>query len=80
MSVCFVNVNEDLVKGYYILSSASIDRDLIPEEVKNNLPKSYTNLPVTLLGRLARDKKYVGERLGESLLLDAMKRCYEFTT
>jgi len=41
------------------------------------LPKSYTNLPVTLLGRLAKDKKYAGERFGETLLLDALKRCYD---
>jgi predicted GNAT family N-acyltransferase len=78
LSVCFVIVdNDDLVKGYYTLSNAGIDRDLIPEHIKNKLPKSYNNLPVTLLGRLARDKKYMGERLGEILLLDALKRCYD---
>ena len=78
LSVCFVIVdNADLVKGYYTLSNASIDRDLIPDNVKNKLPKSYSNLPVTLLGRLARDKKYKGEGLGELLLLDALKRCYD---
>ncbi|HEY3389105.1 MAG TPA: GNAT family N-acetyltransferase [Prolixibacteraceae bacterium] len=78
LSVCFVIVdNDDLVKGYYTLSNASIDRDSIPEDVKNKLPKSYTNLPVTLLGRLARDKRQDGERLGEILLLDALKRCYD---
>jgi len=76
LSVCFVIVdNAHLVKGYYTLSNASIDRDLIPDDVKNKLPKSYTNLPVTLLGRLARDKKYKGEGIGEILLLDALKRC-----
>lgn len=78
LSVCFVIVdNDDRVKGYYTLSNASIDRDLISDDVKNKLPKSYSNLPVTLLGRLARDKKYKGEQLGEILLLDALKRCYD---
>lgn len=78
LSVCFVIVgNNNQVKGYYTLSNASIDRDLIPDNIKDKLPKSYSNLPITLLGRLARDKKYKGEKLGEILLLDALKRCYD---
>ena len=78
LSVCFVIAGkDDHVRGYYTLSNASIDRDLIPDDVKTIMPKSYNNLPVTLLGRLARDKKEEGERLGETLLLDALKRCYD---
>jgi predicted GNAT family N-acyltransferase len=65
------------IKGYYTLSNASIDRDLVPDNVKSKLPKSYNDMTVTLLGRLARDKKYNGERLGETLLLDSLKRCYD---
>jgi ribosomal protein S18 acetylase RimI-like enzyme len=34
-------------------------------------------LPATLLGRLAVDSKHKGQRLGELLLLDALKRSYE---
>jgi len=76
-SVCFVIADkDDLIKGYSTLSNASIDRDLIPDNVKLKLPDSYKNFPVTLLGRLAKDKKLNGERLGESLLLDTLKRCY----
>ena len=78
LSACFVIVDTNSeVKGYYTLSNASIDKDLIPESIKNKLPGSYNNIPVTLLGRLARDKKYNGERLGETLLIDALKRCFE---
>jgi len=78
LAVCFVIADtNDVVKGYYTLSNASIDKDLIPDKLKNKLPKSYSNLPVTLLGRLARDKKMDGLRLGESLLLDALKRCFD---
>lgn len=78
LSACFVIVDEgQKITGYYTLSNASIDRELVPEELKNKLPKSYNDLPVTLLGRLARDKKSRGERVGETLLLDALKRCYD---
>lgn len=78
LSACFIIADDNNeVKGYYTLSSSSIDRELIPEEVKNKLPLSYINLPVTLLGRLARDKNMNGKRLGEKLLLDALKRCYD---
>jgi len=78
LSVCFVIVSKnDLVRGYYTLSNASIERDLIPDDLKIKLPKSYSNLPVTLLGRLARDINEEGARLGETLLLDALKRCFD---
>jgi ribosomal protein S18 acetylase RimI-like enzyme len=76
LAACFVIITgNDEVKGYYTLSNASINRGLIPIEFRNKLPVSYNDLPVTLLGRLARDKKFSNERLGELLLLDALKRC-----
>lgn len=78
LSACFIIADDNNeVKGYYTLSSASIDREFIPDEVKNKLPMSYINLPVTLLGRLARDKSLKGKNFGEKLLLDALKRCYD---
>ena len=78
LSACFVIANkENVIKGYYTLSNASIDQKLIPENFKKKLPKSYTEIPTTLLGRLARDKNINGERLGETLLIDALKRSYD---
>lgn len=78
LTACFVICNEqNEVKGYYTLSNAGIDREVIPEEISRKLPPSYESLPVTLLGRLARDLRYNGERLGELLLIDALKRSYE---
>lgn len=77
LAACFVILNDhNEVKGYYTLSNSGIERDLIPAEISKKLPSSYKNLPVTLLGRLARDLKYPNERLGELLLLDALKRSY----
>lgn len=78
LAACFVICNErGEVKGYYTLSSAGIERKFLPEELRKKFPPSYQNLPVTLLGRLARDLNYPGERLGELLLIDALKRSYE---
>ncbi len=77
ISACFILAEEDnLVKGYYTLSSSSIKRDQLPPEVVKRLPGSYIDLPVTLLGRLALDKAHIGQGLGELLLVDALKRAY----
>jgi len=77
LSACFVIANKaNVIKGYYTLSNSSIDQKIIPENFKKKLPKSYTEIPSTLLGRLARDKNMNGERLGEMLLIDALKRSY----
>ncbi|MEK7723543.1 MAG: GNAT family N-acetyltransferase [Acidobacteriota bacterium] len=60
--------NGDEVLGYYTISSGSIVSDNVPE----NLPR-YP-VPVAHLGRLAVDKKAKGQKLGEILLFDALKR------
>ncbi|MEL6634322.1 MAG: GNAT family N-acetyltransferase, partial [Bacteroidota bacterium] len=39
-------------------------------------PPSYHNLPVTLMGRLAVSLNFQGQKLGELLLIDALKRSY----
>ena len=50
LSACFIIADgNDNVKGYYTLSNASIDKELIPENIKDKLPKSYNDIPVTLL-------------------------------
>ena len=76
VALCFVHADSDkTIKGYYTLSSDSIDRAILPEEMKKKMP--YKNLPVTLLGRLARDAQFKGQRIGELLLADALKRAYQ---
>ncbi len=78
LSACFIFADEDnLVKGYYTLSSTSIKRETLSEQIIKKLPPSYNNLPATLLGRLAVDNKFKGQKIGELLLIDALKKCYE---
>jgi len=76
VAVCFILKDKDnTIKGYYTLSADSVDRTLIPENLQKKLP--YKNLPVTLLGRLARDSNYKGQGIGELLLADALRRAYQ---
>ncbi len=79
VAACFIlEGEENSIKGYYTLSADSLDRTLIPESLRNKLP--YKNLPVTLLGRLARDINYKGQGVGELLLADALIRAYQAST
>ena len=78
LAVCFIFPDKDnQIKGYYTLSNDSIPADEFPEEYKMKFPKAYSQLPVTLLGRLAVDQRYQGSGLGKLLLIDALKRSYE---
>lgn len=79
LSVCFVLIEDatKLIQGYYTLSNNSIPLSCFSEKVQNKLPKSYTSIPTTLLGRLAIDKKFQKQGIGKILLIDALKRSYE---
>lgn len=79
LAVCFVLPDADTegIMGYYTLSNNSISMDVLPSDLSKKLPSSYTGIPVTLLGRLAVDKRFQGLGLGKWLLMDALKRSYE---
>ena len=64
------------VMGYYSLSSFAIAFSDLPESILKKLPK-YPLLPATLLGRLARDRRYPGA--GSLLLRDALGRSHRQT-
>lgn len=79
VSACFVHTNnQQEVIGYYTLSNSAIPRNMLPESFLKQLPK-YKELPVTLLGRLAVDKKHQGTKIGSMLLIDALKRSFELS-
>lgn len=61
------------ILGYYTLSSYGIDVGDLPADVAKKLPR-YPLIPATLLGRLAVDRRYQGQGIGELLLLDALHR------
>lgn len=81
LSACFILIDNESksIQGYYTLSYNSIPLNCFSEQVQNKLPKSYTSIPTTLLGRLAIDKKFQGKGIGKILLIDALKRSYEIS-
>ncbi|HED03592.1 MAG TPA: GNAT family N-acetyltransferase [Candidatus Fraserbacteria bacterium] len=64
------------VLGYYTLSAFSIHLENLPADLARRLPH-YPDVPATLLGRLAIDRKCQGMGWGELLLLDALDRSWE---
>lgn len=81
LSVCFVLADKQTndIQGYYTLSNNSIPLSRFSETIQKKLPKSYTAIPTTLLGRLAVDVSKQGQGLGKILLIDALKRSYELS-
>jgi GNAT superfamily N-acetyltransferase len=70
-SRCFVICAGATVVGYYSLSAGAISHESAPKALRRNMPDP---LPVLLLGRLAIDKRYHNQGLGQALLRDAMLR------
>lgn len=62
-----------IIRGYYTLSSSLIALDELSVSLANKMPR-YSSLPVTLLGRLARDRNLKDKAVGEFLLLNALHR------
>jgi GNAT superfamily N-acetyltransferase len=71
--------HDDRVAGYYTLSAASVQLVDLPPDAQRNLPR-YPHAPVILLGRLAIDQDYHGQRLGEALLFNALRRAFDVGT
>ncbi|MDD2723040.1 MAG: GNAT family N-acetyltransferase [Methylovulum sp.] len=70
-SRCFVLCVGETVIGYYSLSAGAISHEAAPKAMRRNMPNP---LPVLLLGRLAVDKRYHNQGIGQALLRDAMLR------
>jgi GNAT superfamily N-acetyltransferase len=61
------------IAGYYTLSQYAVDVGGLSEEMAKRMPK-YPEVPATLIGRLALDKRFLGKGLGAKLLMDALRR------
>ena len=61
--------------GYYSLASTGVRLDDLQESTRRKLPR-YPLVPATLLGRLAVDRHFRGQRLGAYLLVDALRRAH----
>jgi GNAT superfamily N-acetyltransferase len=66
------NAEHPRVLGFYTLSMALVESAFVSEVLKMRLPK-YP-MPVALIGRLAIHERAQGHRLGEKLLMDALRR------
>jgi GNAT superfamily N-acetyltransferase len=66
-----------LIAGYYTLASGSVAFASLPDDIRRKLPRHP--IPVAHLGRLAVDAKARGQRLGETLLMDALQRCHRLS-
>lgn len=70
----FVAVDDELgLVGFYSLSAFALQLDELPADLANKLPR-YSAIPAALIGRLARDFRSRGQRVGDVLLADAINR------
>jgi GNAT superfamily N-acetyltransferase len=61
------------VVGYYCISTGSVERRDLPPKMKR-ARGTPNQIPVAIIGRLARDDRYRGRGLGEDMLQDALRR------
>jgi GNAT superfamily N-acetyltransferase len=74
VSNCFVAVEEaGAIAGYYTLAATSLPLTELSAEDARRLPR-YPLLPGGLIGRLAVDRRFRGQRLGGALIMDAALR------
>ncbi len=59
------------VVAYVCIAAGSVERATAPGKVRRNAPDA---VPVSVIDRLAVDKRYAGQGLGADLLADALRR------
>ncbi|MGW8140269.1 MULTISPECIES: GNAT family N-acetyltransferase [Alphaproteobacteria] len=74
MASCFVLTDgSSAAIAFYTLTATSIALHDLPASMAKKLPR-YPSVPATLMGRLAVDHRYRGQRLGELMIMDAFSR------
>jgi predicted GNAT family N-acyltransferase len=77
-SVFVVTRDGETIDAFYTLSAYAVLPQDLPPELAAKLPR--LSVPVTLLGRMAVDQACRGRRLGEFVLLHALKRALRSST
>lgn len=62
--------NDGDIAGYFCICNSVIGHERLPAAKRHNQPNP---IPCCLLGRLAVDKKFQGQKLGGALLLEAVR-------
>jgi GNAT superfamily N-acetyltransferase len=57
--------------AYFCISAGAVDRQAAPGKIRRNAPDT---VPVSVIGRLAVDRAYIGRGLGADILADALRR------
>lgn len=70
-SRCYVVCEGKAVVAYYCISAGSVERASAPGRLRRNAPDS---VPVSIVGRLAVDRRHAGRGLGADILADALRR------
>lgn len=74
VSNCFIAIDDaGVIAGYYTFAAASFPLTELSAEETKRLPR-YALLPAGLIGRLAVDQRFQGQKLGGALVMDAALR------
>lgn len=69
----YVACEGNKVVAYYCISTGSVERRELPSKIKR-ARGTPNQVPVAIIGRLARDQAYTGKGLGKDMLRDALTR------
>ena len=77
--VALDTTGENTIIGFYTLSATAVATATLPSDLTRKLPR-YPALPAVLIGRLARDERWRGQRVGFRLMVDAFDRVIAAST
>lgn len=78
VAVCYVACPRDqdaVIAGYYTLNACSIETSEMSARIVKT-SRNYQRIPGMLLGRLAVDQQFQGQKMGAWLLFDALERIW----
>ena len=67
----YVVCADNQVAAYFCIAAGAVERMAAPGKVRRNAP---SNIPVSVIGRLAVSIDHAGKRLGADILADALRR------